>query len=71
MSLEQRPRETLFQLPNHCQSSNTDPKDPRSPILFDNAGVGHNSGYVDDNITDMAAYIIELLDLLKVKELAS
>lgn len=40
----------------------------RQVILFDNAGVGHSSGAVDDNITVMAAHIIEFLELLKVKE---
>lgn len=40
----------------------------RQVILFDNAGVGHSSGPVDDNINAMAAHIIEFLSLLNIKE---
>jgi len=40
----------------------------RQVILFDNAGVGHSSGPVDDNITAMAAHTIEFLELLQIKE---
>jgi pimeloyl-ACP methyl ester carboxylesterase len=40
----------------------------RQVILFDNAGVGHSSGPVDDNINAMAAHIIEFLELLQIKE---
>jgi pimeloyl-ACP methyl ester carboxylesterase len=40
----------------------------RPVILFDNAGIGHSSGTVDDSIPAMAAHIIEFLSLLSIKE---
>jgi pimeloyl-ACP methyl ester carboxylesterase len=40
----------------------------RPVILFDNAGIGHSTGNVDNNTPAMAAHIIEFLSLIHVKE---
>lgn len=37
-------------------------------ILFDNAGIGHSSGPVDNTLTAMGAHIIEFLTLLNIKK---
>jgi pimeloyl-ACP methyl ester carboxylesterase len=39
----------------------------RPVILFDNAGIGHSNGNVDNNIPAMAAHVIEFLSLINVK----
>ncbi|KAG4437565.1 hypothetical protein IFR05_006952 [Cadophora sp. M221] len=40
----------------------------RPVILFDNAGIGHSNGTVDDSVSKMAAHAIEFLSLLKITE---
>lgn len=40
----------------------------RPIILFDNAGVGHSTGPVDNSVAKMADHVIEFLALIDIKE---
>ncbi|CZR62265.1 uncharacterized protein PAC_12162 [Phialocephala subalpina] len=40
----------------------------RPIILFDNAGIGHSTGEVDENFVAMGDHVIEFLSLINVKE---
>jgi pimeloyl-ACP methyl ester carboxylesterase len=42
--------------------------DERPVILFDNAGIGHSTGPVDNSIPKMAEHVVEFLELINVKK---